>query len=156
MKAFRFTLDALNTLRRQEEQKAMENYAQSLVAKRLAVEALEKAERNLKNGAEALRERLAAGCSAGEAAQGHDYQRSLVQRRTDCAAVVENAERRVGAALEAMLNARKQREIVDKFFDKQKAAYLREQGRREQKFMDDLAGRRRSSVLTWKSQEAAS
>jgi flagellar export protein FliJ len=153
MKAFRFTLEALSTVRRQEEQKAMDLYAQCLVTRRLAIEALEKAERELKSAAQDLRGQLAAGCCAGEAAQGHDYQRSLGQRRNDCAATVENAERRVSAALEAMLNARKQREIVDKFFDRQKASYLRDQARKEQKFMDDLAGRRRSSILAWKSQE---
>jgi flagellar export protein FliJ len=152
MKPFRFTLEALSTLRRLEEQKAMDQYAQCLIGRRQAVEALESAERDLKASSQDLRGKLLTGCTAAAAEQGNVYQQFLVQRRGQCAVALETAERRVSAALEAMLHSRKQREIVDKFFDKQKASYVREQGRLEQKFMDDLAGRRRSSVLAWKSE----
>jgi flagellar export protein FliJ len=153
MKSFRFTLEALGTLRQRQEQKAMEQYAQSLIARRQAVDGLEAAEHDLSACWQDWRDRLAGGCAAAEAAQAHAYQRSLAQRRDECALALETAERRVNAALHGMLLARQQREIVDKCFDKQKARHRREEARGEQKFLDDLAGRRGSSILAWKSAE---
>ena len=93
--------------------------------------------------------RLAKGCAASEAAQAHEYHRSLVRRRDECAAGLGHAERRVNAALQAMLAARQQRELVDKYFDKQKSRHQQHAARNEQKLLDDLAGRRVNSVLTW-------
>jgi flagellar export protein FliJ len=153
MKAFHFTLEALGTVRQRQEQKAMEQYAQSLIARRQAVEALEAAERELSACWQEWRGRMAGGCTAAEAAQAHAYERSLAQRRDECARALETAERRVNAALQGMLQARQQREVVDKYFDRQKARHRREQARGEQKFLDDLAGRRGSSILAWKSAE---
>jgi hypothetical protein len=48
-----------------------------------------------------------------------------------------------------MLAARRQREVVDKFYDKQKSRHGRELARSEQMLLDDLAGRRPSSILSW-------
>jgi flagellar export protein FliJ len=149
MKPFRFTLEALGTLRRRQEQKAMELYAQTLLVRSQALNALDKAGRELNAFWEDLRGQLSRGCAAEEVARAHDYQRSLVQRRQECAAALETAERRVNAALQGMLQARQQREIVDKCFEKQKTAHQREQARGEQKFLDDLAGRR-GSLFAWK------
>jgi flagellar export protein FliJ len=153
MKSFHFTLEAVGTLRQRQEQKAMEQYAQSLIARRRAVDGLEAVERQLSACWEDWRGRLAGGCAAAEAAQAHAYQRSLTQRRDECIQALETAERRVNAALHGMLLARQQREVVDKCFDKQKARYQRELARGEQKFLDDLAGRRGNSILAWKSAE---
>ena len=55
--------------------------------------------------------------------------------------------------MQAMLTARQQREIVDKFFNKQKSSHEREQLRNEQKMLDDLAGRRGNSILAWNPTE---
>jgi flagellar export protein FliJ len=131
----------------------MDHYAQSLIARRQAVDGLEAVERELSACWQELRRRMAGGFAAAEAAQAHAYQGSLVQRRDECALALETAERRVNAALQGMLHARRQREIVDKCFDKQKARHRREQARGEQKFLDDLAGRRGNSILAWKSAE---
>ena len=153
MKPFHFTLEAVGTVRQRQEQKAMEHYAQSLIARRRAVDRLEAVERELNGCWQDWRRRLAGGCAAGEAAQAHAYQRSLAQRREECALALETAEQQVNATLHGMLLARQQREIVDKCFDKQKARHRREQARGEQKFLDDLAGRRGNSILAWKSAE---
>ena len=128
----------------------MDQYGQCLLARRQAMDKLETVERELRLCLEELRGKLARGCTAAEAVQGHAYQRSLGQRRDECFFALETAERRVNAALQNMFHASQQREIVDKYFDKQKAAYAREQGRLEQKFLDDLAGRRGNSIFAWK------
>jgi flagellar export protein FliJ len=153
MKSFHFTLEALGTLRRRQEQKALDQYAQSLIARHQALDRLEAVEHELSVCWQELRKQLAGGCTAAEAAQAHAYQRSLVQRQNECTGALETAERRVNATLQSMLLTRQQREIVDKCFDKQKASHQREQARGEQKFLDDLAGRRGNSILAWKSAE---
>jgi flagellar export protein FliJ len=154
MRAFQFTLEALGTLRRRQEQNAMDQYVQSLIDRRKAIEQLEGAEATLNASWRQWRQQLAAGCSAAEAAQAVVYQRSLAQRRDECKGALENAERRVNTALNAMVQARRQREIVDKCFDKQKARYEREVARGEQKFIDELASRRGNRILAWKSAES--
>jgi flagellar export protein FliJ len=151
MKAFHFTLEAVRTLRQRQEQTAMEQYAQTLMARQQAMDRLAAVERELTASWEELRVRLAEGCTASEAAQAHDYQRYLGKRREDCSVALGAAERRVNAALHCMMVARQQREIVDKCCDKQKVRYQREVARGEQKFLDDLGSRSSNSLLAWKS-----
>jgi flagellar export protein FliJ len=153
MKGFHFTLEAVLTLRQRQEQKAMELYAQALLGRHQALEKLAAVQRDLETGFRELREQMARGCTASHVSQAQDYHRSLAKRRDECALNLATAERRVNAALQAMLSARQQREIVDKYFDKQKARHGREVARNEQKFLDDLAGRRSNSVLTWNANE---
>jgi flagellar export protein FliJ len=149
MKAFHFTLEAVRTLRQRQEQKAMELYAQALLARRQALERLDAAQNRLDAAFQELRGQLAAGCAASEAAQAHEYHRSLAKRRDECTLALGAAERRVNSALQAMLAARQQREIADKYFDKQKIHHGREVARADQKMLDDLAGRRVNSILSW-------
>ena len=156
MKRFHFTLEAVRTLRLRQEHNAQEAYAQTLAARLQALNRLEKAQEELNASSQELREQLAKGCRASEAAQAYDYQRSLVQRRDECSNVLNQAERRVNAALQVMLNARRQRELVDKFYDKQHLRHQRDQSRAEQKVMDDFAVRRNGSSLVWTPTEIPS
>jgi flagellar export protein FliJ len=156
MKPFHFTLEAVRTVRQRQEQNAMEQYAQALAFRQQALDRLEAVQRELSAGWNDLRDRLAKGCTAVEAAQANDYHRSVVRRRDECAVALGSAERRVNSALQTMLAARQQRELVDKFFTKQKGSHNRELARHEQKMLDDLAGRRNSSVLSWNPTEIPS
>lgn len=131
----------------------MDQYGQCLLARRQVLDRLEMVQRELSACWQEWRGRMAGGCTAAEAAQAQAYQGLLTQRKNDCTVALETAERRVNAALQIMFQARQQREIVDKCFDKQKARYGREQARAEQKFLDDLAGRRGSSIFAWKPAE---
>jgi len=153
MKSLHFTLESLGTLRRRQEQKAMELYTQSLIGRRQAVEELEAVGHELSVCWQEWRGKMVAGCSAADAAHAHAYHLSLIKRRDEWALALETAERRENAALQAMSQARQQREIVDKCFDKQKARHRRDEARDEQKFLDDLAGRRGNSILAWKPAE---
>jgi flagellar FliJ protein len=154
MKSFHFTLEAVRTLRQRQEQKALENYARALLARQQALDRLDAVQREMNAGFVELRAKLTKGCAASEAAQAHDYHRLLAKRRDECTVALGVAERRVNAAMQTMLAARQQREVVDKFFDKQKARHERDQVRNEQKFLDDLAGSRRAnSILAWNPTE---
>ena len=149
MKPFHFTLEAVRTLRQRQEQNAMEHYAQALLVRQQTLDRLAAIERELTAGWQELRGQLAKGCTASRAAQAHDYHRALGIRRDEAVGALGVAERRVNAALQTMLAARQQREIVDKSCEKQKARHLREQFRAEQKRLDDLAGRRAVPTLSW-------
>jgi flagellar export protein FliJ len=149
MKAFRFTLEAVRIVRQRQEQETMEHYAQALLVRQQATARLEEIQQELGAAWQELRARLAGGCSAGVANQAHTYRQTLEKRREECAAALGVAERRVNAALQAMLAARRQREVVDKCLEKQKARHGREMSRLEQKVMDDLAGRRTNSIFSW-------
>ena len=153
MKSFHFTLEAVRTLRQRQEQNAMELYAQALAFRQQALDRLEKAQEELNGAFRDLRTLLAKGCAASEAAHAGDYNKSLARRRDECTLALNTAERRVNAALQNMLGARQQRELVDKYFDKQKSRHQRDQARGEQKMLDDLAGRRGNSLLAWNPSE---
>ena len=154
MKAFRFPLEALRTLRRRQEHVAIDRYAQASLARGQAMEKLAAVQAELNAAWHDLRARLAAGCPAATAAQAHEFHRSLEKLREERAAALGLAERRLNAAMQAMLAARQQREVVDKCFDKQKSLHERAQLREEQKLVDDLAWRRANSILSWNQTEA--
>lgn len=149
MKPFHFTLESVRIVRQRHEQDAMDQYARTLLVRHQAVEKLEAVQQLLKAGWQELRQLLARGCDAASAARMQDYHRSLEKRRDDCVTALGVAERRVNAAFQAMMAARRECEIVDKFYTKQKTRHQREQVRVEQKFLDDLAGRRSASILSW-------
>jgi flagellar protein FliJ len=142
MKPFHFTLEAVRTLRQRQEQKAMEQYAQALVVRQQALARLDAIKEEINESFRELSSQLAKGCAAAKVAQANEYHRALGKRRDEAIQALGVAERRVNAGLQMMLAARQQREIVEKSREKQKAAYVREQFRAEQKLLDDLAGRR--------------
>ena len=134
----------------------MEQYAQALLVRQQTLDRLDAIQRELNAGWQELRGQLAKGCAASHAAQAHDYHRALGKRRDEAIVALGVAERRVNAALQTMLTARQQREIVDKSCEKQKARHVREQFRTEQKLLDELAGRRTVSTLSWNPTESLS
>jgi flagellar FliJ protein len=142
MKGFHFTLEAVRTLRRRQEQQALEQYSQALLVRQRAMARLETAQRELESALHESRIIMAKGCSAHEAARSSEYQQSLGKVRDERFAALGTAERGVNNAMRAMLLARQQREVVDKCFDRQKSRFQREEMRVEQKIMDEFAGRR--------------
>jgi flagellar export protein FliJ len=153
MKPFRFTLEAVSTLRQRQEQKAMDQYVRSLALRSQAAERLETAESTLTAAWQEWRTQMTQGVTAIEAARAQAHHRLLMRQRDECVTGLETADRRVNAALQAMIAAKQQREVVDKCFEKQKARHTREQLQEEQKFMDDLAGRKNGSLFAWKPVE---
>ena len=142
MKAFRFTLEAVRTVRQRQENEALEEYSRALCAKQQMLELLAGIDQRISRDFEFMRKLLADGCSAAEAAQAQSYQRALQKKRDEAAAALSQAERKVNAASKAMLAARQQREIVDVFREKQIAAHQKLEAREEQKVLDEFAGRR--------------
>lgn len=149
MKTFHFTLEAVRTVRERHEQAAMEQYAHALAAREQAARRVNDTREKLNAVAREIRALLAGNFAASRAAQAQDSHRALQQQLNECVAALGLAECQVNVAQNALLAARRQREIVDKFHDKQKTRHQREQLRGEQKVLDDLAGHRPNSILSW-------
>jgi len=146
MKAFRFTLEAVRTLRLRQENDALEQYARTLAVRQRAINALEAVREKINAHWAEMRRRLAAGGAASEARRLQEYQNVLETRQQECAAGLRAAERGVNLASQAMLLARQQREVVDAYRDKQVTRHQRLENREEQKISDEFAARRSTSL----------
>ena len=64
MKAFRFTLEAVQVLRHRQEQQAMENYVHALLARQQVLDRLETARERIRLNQQEMNRLLAASCAA--------------------------------------------------------------------------------------------
>jgi len=142
MKSFRFSLEAVRTLRQRQEQEALENYSRALLSRQQVLELLENMDQCIGRDFAQMRELLGAGCTAAHASQAQSFHALLEKKRDECLAALGQAERQVNAACHAMLAARQQREMVDIYREKQHAVHQRLGMREEQKIMDEFAIRR--------------
>src|SRR5208283_3618283 len=106
MKAFRFTLEAVQILRHRQEQHAMETYVHALLARQQVLDRLESAREQIRRNQQEIHRLLAAACPAVELAQAGQYERILEKRQSEQVAALTLVERRVQAAFQAMLTAR--------------------------------------------------
>jgi len=146
MKAFRFTLEAVRTLRQRRENETLEQYAHALGARQQVLDLLESIDEKISQSRVAIRTLLSNGCGASEAAHAYAAHGALEKRRDECVTALGHAERRVNAASQAMMLARQQREIVDIYCEKQKTRHQKLELREEQKLLDEFASRRVTSV----------
>jgi flagellar export protein FliJ len=156
MKAFRFSLEAVQTLRHRQEQHAMEQYVRALLARQQALDHLEIIRERIRQNQQELSRLLAAGCTASVAAQVQLFERSLEKQQADRVAGLALAERRVNATFQTMIQARQKRQVVESFRKRQIARHQRAEAREEQKLLDDLAARREHSILSWNPTRMAS
>jgi flagellar export protein FliJ len=151
MKAFRFTLEAVRTLRQRQEHDAQEAYARALLARQQVLELLDAMDQRIARDFAQMRRLLAGRCTAAQAAQAQNYHSSLEKKREDCLAALGQAERRVNAACQAMRAACQRREMVDVYREKQFAVHQRLGLREEQKILDEFAIRRVTALNTAQS-----
>lgn len=140
MKKFRFTLQAVRTLRQRQEQVALEQYAQALLAHRQTLEKLEAVQHELQMLWTQWQEKLAAGLPAVQLAQLQAYVYTVQERQREGEKAVAASLRRVNHQSKELLRARQQREVVDRYFEQRKQRYDRELEAAEQKLLDELAG----------------
>lgn len=142
MKIFRFTLQALLTLRLREERFATEQYAAAQLQRRQAADRVIARESELASAQKQVQQQLNSGLPAAQAVQGRAYCQSLEQRRDEAVAGLNQAERAVQACLQSMIEARRRREGVENCRDKQFKRHLRQCQQEEDRLLDELAGRR--------------
>ncbi|MSU61733.1 MAG: hypothetical protein EXS31_04945 [Pedosphaera sp.] len=148
MKSFRFSLQALLTLRQRQENIAQEEYARTLRSQRSAESSLDQADRAMTAGWAALSQMVENGCTVADITRQRDYCRLLAEQRDDAIKGVEVAKLHAKLAMQLMLDARRQRELVDKTRDKQHDRHLRLVQVAEHKFNDEMAARRVMPMLS--------
>jgi flagellar export protein FliJ len=146
MKAFRFTLQAVRTLRQRQEQLAMEDYAAALRSQQQAEARLAETQQELASGQHQSRNLLADGAAAAQIVQLQVYCRFLEVRGRDREEALNQARTATRQVWQRLLEARRRREVVDKFYDRQREQYARAGQREEQKNLDDLSGRRPRTI----------
>jgi flagellar export protein FliJ len=141
MKPFRFSLQALLTLRRRAEQVALEKYASALLVRRQALEQCDQLHQEQSQWWARWRHELDRGCSGSTIELWHSSNEQLAERQRAAESALAQAELGMNQALQGVLLSRRDREAVEKHLQRQRAHYLREVGRDEQKQLDDLAHR---------------
>lgn len=139
MKPFKFTLEAVRTLRTRQEKNALEQYGRAVQTREQAMSFLWKAREELEK---IFRERRQAeGAAAASLAQLEKWSAEMAAREKECLQNVQLASLRVETTWQALIAARQEREIVEKYLDRQRERYDRALDREEQKILDELAGR---------------
>lgn len=139
MKAFRFPLESLRTLRQQREQATQQHYARTLTLCDGAARVLQLAEMELLTGHALLQSELATGASAARIINLQTWCKVLELRRNECAAVLQAARTEASEAFRALTAAARDREALDKFHEKSLRAWERTLLSAEQKMFDELA-----------------
>jgi len=140
-------------IRERQEREAEENYARALAAQRKALAVLRDAERELDEAFAEHRRRLIEGAPVVFLVQQQLYCAHLESIRKTSASAASAAEEKVKEAVQTMVVAKQQREVVEKFQTNQRAVYDRQLSIEEQKMLDELAGRRLEPALSWKTSE---
>jgi flagellar export protein FliJ len=139
MKTFRFPLEPLRVLRRQKERAAQQRYARLLSACNTAAAQLDKATEELGRGREMLTRELSAGVTAGRIMNLRTWCLALEIHQHERKAAFAEARRVTQLALHEMNAARREREVLDRFYDKARRVHTRETLREEQKNFDEMA-----------------
>lgn len=140
MKAFKFTLEAVRTLRSRQEKNALEQYGKAVQTREQAVAFLWRARGELEK---IFQERVNAadGAPAAHLAHLEKWTGEVAAREKECLQNVQLANLRVETTWQGLIAARQEREIVDKYLDRQRERYDRALDREEQKTLDELASR---------------
>jgi flagellar export protein FliJ len=139
MRAFRFPLESLRVLRKQKERAAQQRYARSLFACHAAAAQLEKAAKALEAGRDLLARELGSGVSAAKIMNLRTWCIALEIHQHERKAAFNESRRIADIAFQEMSAARRDREGLDRFYDKARQSHARDILQEEQKMFDELA-----------------
>lgn len=142
MKPFRYKLQAVEMLRERREHDALERYALALAQRAQAVLRLDAAEHDLSAIRFELQEQVTGGCQAHVINRLQLQSETAQESRARCELGLQNAEVLVNQRLAEMLNARREREAVEKHHEKSRQEHSRAAQREDQKWLDDLKPQR--------------
>jgi flagellar export protein FliJ len=148
MKRFRFTLQALLTVRQRTEQQALEEYAAVLLELRKTADQVKALQREHADWRRYWHDQVAQPQAAAELVQWQACGRQIATRLQRAEAVHRNAQAQCRSALEKMLLARRDREAVEAHWSRQRELFKRELGRLEQQSLDEMAQRCESLVTS--------
>ncbi len=141
MKAFKFRLQAVLTLREEKEQEAQRLVAQALGVVATAEAGLARVARDLDGLGREIADRLRTGVAAARLAEFGNYRVLLTERRFRLERELEAAREKVRQARAALLRATQERQALDGYRGRLRRSHDYRMAREEQKFLDDLATR---------------
>jgi len=139
MKPFRFSLQPIHAVRQHKEEAARERYAATLRACEAAAARLQSASTELTACWTTLCEKLAAGATGDDLLRARAWCNVLELRVKERAAVLEEARHEVDAGWKELMRATRDREALDRFYNKRRRAYDRGVLQAEQKALDEVA-----------------
>jgi flagellar export protein FliJ len=139
MKKFIFPLESLRTLRKQRENAAQQRYARALAACDQAAAQLQEMVKELSGAWDTLVSELARGVAAQQLMSLRTWCTVLEIRRNERRAALDEARRLADAAFREMVSAARERESLDRFYEKSQTAHERSIQQEEQKNFDELA-----------------
>ncbi len=125
MQSFRFTLQAVRTLRLRQEQAALAHYLRAVQTHERDRDELRRTQLEQEAAWMRLRQGLPAGLSARQLSQLHAYSWTVEERRRADEAAGQLSLQLMSQAAQSLRLARRQREVVDKYYDKQKRSHDR-------------------------------
>ena len=152
MRAFRFRLQAVLTLREQAEQIAQQRCARAYAAMEKAADRVRSAEAEIDATDQAHRAQVIASPRAGQLDQLRVYASLLHERRRPPAGA--EARRRADEAWRQLLLATQQREGLERLRGRQRRVYDYQSARAEQQTLDELVGRGSALSGAWKAAPA--
>jgi len=139
MKSFRFPLESLRILREQRERVAQQRYARSLSACNAAEAMLQKAVRERDAGYDLLMRELTDVVPAAKIVNLRTWCMALEIHQHERKAAFNETKRVADLAYQEMTAAMREREGLDRFYDKARRAHAQEVLRQEQKNVDEMA-----------------
>lgn len=146
MKKFRFSLEALQTVRESAAAKALEAYARAVRAQSDAEAALSTANLSLTNHLEAWRKAMAKDFGAAEMLSMGHARAVLEHKRNECAEALRNAAAAVTKALAEYQLAQQKSDVVERFHERKRHEFNLALVKEEQHFLDELATTRRAAA----------
>src|SRR5687768_6984829 len=135
MKAFKFSLQALLTLREQEEQAALHAYARKLSAQERAVSAFHAVEDELSQAWNNFHQRMENGSPAVDLAQLQRFCTSTEMRRREAENAARLARQEAQESFLQLLMLRQARSVLEKLAERELERYLKSKRRKEQKVL---------------------
>lgn len=139
MKPFRFPLQAVRTVRLDQESKALESFARAQAEVERIAARLRQIRSEIEDAHESHRATLRTAASSDDLQRLQLGLRALQDHLQESQAESQKAQAVREEKSRALLEARQQREVVDKLHDKQFAKHQVHAARIEQKALDDLA-----------------
>jgi flagellar export protein FliJ len=146
MKRFKFALQPIRVLREQKERTTQQRFAETTRVCEEAAYQFQEASEALAAGWAALCDELSAGAAASKLMRSRAWCSVLEHRQKERTDALNNARRVMDEAWREMMLATRDREALDRYHDKSRRAYERDGQREEQKTLDELGVRRKSTA----------
>lgn len=150
MKAFRFSLHAILTLREEREQEAQRHYAKMLRAVEAVNAELATVGQHLADLATEQQARLRTGLPANELERIGNYRVLLEDCQKRLQQDLARAQQAAEQARVALVKATQARKALENYREKLHRVYDQTLARNEQKLLDDLAGRTSTLAGAWR------